>query len=470
MHRQFFSQSAFPPSPRRIFLLGIGGIGMSGLAQLLLRQGYVVGGSDRALADPAKQQLYTQLRRQGATLFPQDGSGPREFRPEALVLSAAIESDNPDLAAAPAVPLFHRARALSQILNRLPIPQIAVAGSCGKTSVSGWLATALRQLSQRVLLVNGGYCLDFENQDYPGNFFSDSPPEYAIIEVDESDRSISEFTPDYALLLNIGTDHYSTEELTEVFAAFLGRATRGAVVPAQLAQLPPTALEQKYFSAQGSAVPAAYPLSYQATAEGCQFTIAGYPAVSCRQSGLHSAWNGAAVLQMLSLVLPSAQPSELASSLAAFSGIRQRFEVMSPPGAACPCINDYAHNPEKIAAALSAARERFGGSVLAVFQPHGFGPLAFMRQSLAESLQRALQPGDKLLLLPVFYAGGSSSQQPTSKEVAEEYAARGLPVVYASDRDFAAELIRGSRGHHASVLVMGARDASLRSWSGSLLC
>jgi len=270
-------------------------------------------------------------------------------------------------------------------------------------------------------------------------------------------------------LLNIGNDHYSTAELQEVFAAFLARAARAAVLPAQLADLPPPALTRKYFSEKPAAVPSAYVQTYQGTPEGCQFTITGYPPISCRQTGLHSAWNAAAVLQMLSIVLPSQSPAALAEAMHGFTGIRQRFELMSAPGARCPYINDYAHNPEKIAAALAAARERFGSPVLAVFQPHGFGPLGFMRQALAESLRESLQHGDQLLLLPVYYAGGSSSHQPTAQEVAEEYAARGLPVMYVPDRETAAAIIRNSQAQRC-VLVMGARDASLRSWTGTLAC
>ncbi|NLZ62726.1 MAG: hypothetical protein GX902_02860 [Lentisphaerae bacterium] len=469
MSEQISYGAEFLPPPAKVFLLGIGGIGMSALAQLLLRQGYTVAGSDRGLSEPDKQELYDKLRQQGAALFPQDGSGPRAFRPDALVVSAAIEPGNADLAAAPALPIFHRALALSQTLQRLQIPRIAVAGSCGKTTVTGWLTSALRQLSRQVLMVNGGYGLDFEDQTRPGNFFADPEPEFAVFEVDESDRSIREFCPDYALLLNIGNDHYSTAELREVFAAFLARVKKAAVLPAQLAALPPPVLNRKYFSETAADVSSARPLHYQGTAEGCCFIISGYPPISCRQTGRHSAWNAAAVLQMLSLVLPSHSPAALAEAMCAFAGIRQRFELMSAPGARCPFINDYAHNPEKIAAALAAARERFGSPVLAVFQPHGFGPLGFMRQALAESLRESLQDGDQLLLLPVYYAGGSSSHKPTSQEVAEEYAAQGLPVTYVPDRETAATMIRNSQTQRC-VLVMGARDASLRSWTGTLPC
>ena len=169
---------------------------------------------------------------------------------------------------------------------------------------------------------------------------------------------------------------------------------------------------------------------------------------------------------MLALLLPDKCDS-LPGSLNAFHGVRQRFEVFSAPGETCPRINDYAHNPEKVAAALAAARERFGSPLLALFQPHGFGPFGFMRESLKEVLQSALQPGDQLILLPVYYAGGTSSHSPTSLEVAQEYQAAGLPVAAADSRAQAEQMIRDN-ARKTCILVMGARDASLRNWTRTL--
>ena len=458
---------SFPAAPARIFLVGIGGIGMSALAQLLVHLGYQVAGSDRGLKDPDKQDLYEKLARQGIALFPQDGSGIVRFRPDCLIHSAAIEAGNPDFLAAEGIPLLHRASALAQCLNRIPAIQVAVAGSCGKTSVTGWLSSALRCLGHRILMVNGGYCNNFENATLPGNFFADENPEFLLVEVDESDRSIREFSPDYAILLNIGNDHYSADELQQVFTGFLQKTRRGAALPAALQSLTPEQLPVHFFSEQATAANSAYPENYQATPEGCQFQIHGFKeAVCCLQNGLHSAWNAAAILQMLAMLLPEKRDC-LPGSLNEFRGVRQRFELVSEPGDACPRINDYAHNPEKIAAALATARERFGSPLLALFQPHGFAPFGFMRGALKEVLRTALHPGDQLILLPVYYAGGSSSHSPTSQEVAQEYQAAGLPVLAADNRAQAEQMVR-DYPRKTCILVMGARDASLRNWTRTL--
>ena len=439
--------------------MGIGGIGMSGLAQFLRWQGCEVAGSDRGLDEPARAQLYDQLRGQGIRLYPQDGSGPRDFQPQALVVSTAIEADNADLAAAPGTPVLHRAFVLARACEHLGAKLIGVAGSCGKTSVTGWIASALKVLGHRVVMVDGGYTLDFEADTMPGNFFAERGPEYIVAEIDESDRSIREFSPDYAVVLNVGHDHYGMDELREVFRAFLGRAKCGALYPASEPALSPAGIPAATFREDAP--------GYAVDARGIHFEVAPNVVVHSGQSGRHSAWNGQAVFQLLRMALPECAPEQLGGAMEAFRGVRQRFEVMSAPGAAIAVVNDFAHNPEKLSAAIAAARERYGSPLAMVWQPHGFKALGDQREALREALAQVLQPGDCFLMLPVYYAGGTTSGRPTSQEVGEEYAAAGLPVKFVATREEAAHRFRSSMAAKA-WLVLGARDASLRTWARQL--
>ena len=185
--------------------------------------------------------------------------------------------------------------------------------------------------------------------------------------------------------------------------------------------------------------------------------------VQSTQSGVHSAWNGAAVYTVLRLAMPQEDPATIADAMGAFRGVRQRFEVLSVPTAKIAVINDYAHNPEKIAASICAARERFGGAVGIVFQPHGFSALRFMEEALQKELRGALKTGDQFLMLPVYYAGGTVTPTPTSQEVAGRFAQAGLPALAVPDRAAAEAVLRG--GNFRSWLILGARDASLRTWS-----
>lgn len=457
-----------PGLPGKVFCVGIGGIGVSGLAQLLVHLGYEVAGSDRGLGDVGKERLYDSLRRQGIRLFPQDGSGVREFQPDVLVISTAVEADNPDLVVDPAIPVIHRAAALSQAIGMTGAPLIAVVGSCGKTSVTGWLASALRRLGKRVVMVDGGYSLEAETDVYPGNFQMDENPEYAVVEVDESDKSLVAFKPDYSLLLNVGNDHYSQDELNDVFRDFLAATSKGVAVLEDLKGLAAGFVGGPVACFAGETRNGAvFPEGYGATADGISFSAAGFGNVVSTQSGRHSALNACAVLAMLSLLPLDVERSAMCESLAAFKGIRQRFEVVGTTPAGVYVVNDYAHNPEKIAAALSAARERFGSPLTAIFQPHGFKPLQFMREPLKEALKDVLQDGDKLYLLPVFYAGGTASFSPTSDEVAEELRSFGL-CVEAKDRMQVKTVLSDGTRAGRCILVMGARDASLRTWSFEL--
>ena len=453
----------FPPPPARVFCVGIGGIGVSGLAQLLVTQGYSVAGSDRGLDDASKAHLYEKLKRQGIRLYPQDGSGVTAERPDVLVISAAVESGNPDLKAAPGVPIIHRARALAQALNRTNAIQIAIAGTCGKTSVTGWIADALRQLGRRVLMVNGGYCLDVENDTFPGNFYADPNPEFTIAEIDESDKSLSVFTPDYGVLLNVGNDHYSIDELHDVFRDFLSKCSHGITALHELKGLADGCCITVSTFAPEEVDNAIAPRGYACDESGITFAAADIPSIHSRQSGRHSALNACAVLSLLKQLKLNATNEQLAAAIGHFSGIRQRFEIVGKTASGIPVVNDYAHNPEKLDAAITAAHERFGSPLLAVFQPHGFKPLRDMREPLSKMLPKMLLPDDRLLLLPVFYAGGTAAFSPTSDEVAQEFQHLGLPVQALSREE--AERMVSSTKNASCILVMGARDASLRTWS-----
>ncbi|NLG15514.1 MAG: hypothetical protein GX561_15090 [Lentisphaerae bacterium] len=454
--------SILPPPPAKIFLVGIGGIGVSGLAQLLASRGYHVAGSDRGLKDQGKEQLYEDLKSQGVILYPQDGSGPIAEKPDAIVISTAVESDNPDLLANPDIPVIHRAAALAQTIDKIDAPQIAIAGSCGKTSVTGWIAQALQAIDYNVLMINGGYALDDEKPGFPGNAKLCQNPDFIVVEVDESDKSLSAFHPDYAVLLNVGNDHYGQDELCQVFADFLAQASKGIAILDSLKGLAGIQGKTIVKFAEQPQENAIAPSNFSSSADGIRFDTAQFGTIHSSQTGFYSAINACAVLATLKLVAPNTPNDKLAQAIAAFSGIRQRFEIIGKASNGTVVVNDYAHNPEKLNAAIQAAQLRFGSPIAAIFQPHGFKPLGFMRKALVEALKSCLSPDDLLVMLPVFYAGGTASFSPTSDQVAEELKQQGINAI-AKTRDETAKLLKQQPFNVA--LVMGARDASLRTWS-----
>ena len=458
------SELALPRCPARLFLVGIGGIGMSALAQLLCWLGYDVAGSDRGIAEPGKAELYGKLKRQGIRLYPQDGSGVRAEKPQLLVVSTAVEEGNPDFLAGEDIPRLHRASALSQALAMIPDARlITVGGTCGKTSVTGWLGTALHELGEKVLVVNGGYYSDEDT--LPGNFRADENPTWLVVEVDESDKSILTFTPDYGVVLNASNDHYGVEEMRRVFGCFLERCRLGAVTSRELSGLLPGHLARRALFDGEPCEEAGIvsPCGYESGRESIRFDVPGFGTVTTCQSGRHSAANACAVLALLSILDLKASRADLCRAISAFQGIRQRFELMGNTPDGIPVINDYAHNPEKVAAAIRTAHERFGHRILALFQPHGFTPLRNMRTELTQALASLMKgTQDTLVMLPVYYAGGTVQFSPTSAEVAEEMKVAGIQVM-ACERSEAEKLI--GEGGWDCILVMGARDSSLREWS-----
>ena len=474
MSRAHVEGPPLPSSPAPVFLVGVAGIGMSGLAQVLRSQGHDVGGSDRDLTGSGRAELLTALRRQGIRIWPQDGSGVAAMRPAALVASSAVEPGNPDLVAAPGLPQIPRARALAQALNRLRAPQIAVAGSCGKTTVTAWTAAALHALGHSVTMVCGGIVRDFEDSDPPGNALCPSSPDWIVYEADESDGSLVEFTPDYGLVLNVGTDHFERDRLLDLFGSFVGKCRLGMVLAASLHDelRPSVGQGQVLFAEPGSdysrSVRAVYPGECVLSADSTAFSVPGVGRFQCGQLGRHSVVNAAAVIALLQLVSGQVAAAEWPAAVASFKGVRQRFELLGHTPGGLPVYNDYAHNPEKIGAALLTARQIGGGALSVVFQPHGFGPLGFMREELLAVLAERLRPEDEFVFLPVYYAGGTTSFTPTSAEVSSAFRAAGLPVSQAPDRLELARRLRTETRPGMTILVMGARDPSLRPWAQQL--
>lgn len=469
------SAKEFPAAPAGLHFVGVGGIGMSGLAQLFAWLGYAVSGSDRALEAPENAQLFAQLKAQGVKLFPQDGSYVRGGSPALLVYSTAIEEDNPDFAAGATLPRWHRSETIAAALALMAgKTSIAVTGSCGKTTVSAWLADALAAAGAPPTALLGGMAKAFKDGDRPGNF-APGAADLFVFEADESDKSLLNFSPDFSLILNIGTDHYSKEELVAVFEQFLRNTRKGAVVEfSTLAMLAPEShshLEVSTFSLDSSAE-ADYVLSRYRVVDGAAWATVRGPDgeldLKLPAPGVHNAANAMAVLAAARRFVPDV--ARLAGGVEGFLGTARRFDFVGKTAAGAVVYDDYAHNVEKIASCLKAAAEIRPGRTFAVFQPHGFAPLRFMRGELLNALSDALGPVDQFIFLPVYYAGGTSSFTPTSTEVCAEYAARrpGSFLCFDTRAEAAAHLL-ASAGAGDLVVIMGARDNSLPLWAQSFV-
>lgn len=454
-------------------LMGIGGIGMSGLAQMLAAAGHRVSGSDRALEQPENAEVFAALRAQGITLYLQDGSYLKDGIPEGLIYSTAIEEDNPDFAVAPSVKRIHRAEALERALCAWQAKtRIAVTGSAGKTTTSAWLGETLYHLDLDPAILSGGLLNRFRLPDCVGNFVrGDGEP--FVFEADESDKSLVRYHPEMAVILNLGTDHYSKEELIRVFGEFLSHTRESAVMEhSLLSRFSPELTKRLNILTFSLTDPSAdfFMTAYQTGHGKAVMTFRapdGEFSFQLPMPGYHNAANALAVLAAIRLL--GISTAITLPALARFSGAWRRFDFCGMMVSGAKVYDDYAHNIEKIASAVSTAREICSedGRLIIAFQPHGFGPLGFMRSEFPAMLGKVLTSRDLFLLLPVFYAGGTSSFSPTSSEVCADLTASN-PVygcLSPSTRQEAETLIRQAAGSKDTVLILGARDNSLSVWA-----
>ncbi|MDD5727891.1 MAG: Mur ligase domain-containing protein [Victivallales bacterium] len=448
----------------KIHFIGIGGIGMSALAQLFAAAGCELTGSDRGAGQSENQAIIAPLREQGIKIYPQDGSFIRFSKPDFLIYSTAIEDDNPDFLAAPEIPRLHRAEALAAALSLNPEKiSVAVSGSCGKTTVTAWLAEALSHLDADPLCLNGGLVNAFRSPRCAGNY-RHGKGKYFVFEADESDKSLLSYQADYALILNTGTDHYSREELAEVFAAFAAGARKGVILGRKVydlirERLPETVKVRIFDSA----------VENYRIENGTAFAEIDGQTVKLPFPGRHNALNAAAVLAVLAVL--GYAPGSVQVAVENFHGVWRRFDYAGRTAAGAAVYDDYAHNPEKIVSCIRAAHEISGGKVFAVFQPHGFGPFGFMREALLTELEKTLRDPDEFILLPPYYAGGTSSFKPTSEEVTASYRKQGTKnYLYFPERSALTGYLQEHAGKDDVILIMGARDNSLSAYAGSLTC
>jgi UDP-N-acetylmuramate--alanine ligase len=421
-----------PPSGATIHVAGLAGVGMNAIAQVLQARGFCVTGSDRLHDQGVAVPALDILRRNGIDLYPQDGSGITATT-AALVVSSAIEPDNPDLLAAQSrqLPVWHRAEALAAVIG--DDPNIAIAGTSGKTTVTGMVGWLLTELGMEPNVVNGGGLLDWRNDDCIGNVRITGSP-WWVVEVDESDRSLLRFQPDWALLTNISADHFPLPESIELFVQFSAGIKNTLLTdPDTLAQLD----TDPAFRARTA-------LWQPDQLEPVPLTLPGW----------HNQLNAGLALALCEALNFSRETATAA--LARFRGIERRLECAGS-GRGVSVFDDYAHNPAKIQAAWTALANP-GTRVLGAWRPHGYGPLNAMAPDLIAMWQEVMRRGDRLYILPVYYAGGTTNPVLTSADFAGQLCAAGVDAMYVEQwEDLATTLLtEAQKGDH--ILCMGARD------------
>ena len=456
---------------KKLHFAGIGGIGMSGLAAMACCQGIEVTGSDRGADHPENQRIIGALKNQGIRIYPQDGSFIRDGKPDFIVYSTAIEEDNPDFLASGDIPRLHRSALLGMLTSASGQETIAVTGSCGKSTVTAYMAETLFNLGSDPSCLNGALSKRFKSDCFAGND-RQGQGRYLIFEADESDKSLLNYTADYALILNIGTDHYSKEELAEVFGKFLSNVRKGAVLSEEVFEavkhLIPAGLAIGIFDAscaEKGDVLEDYSVENRVPAA----VFSGGRRLVLPQVGRHMALNALAIFSMLRML--GFEEGDSLRALERFDGIFRRTDLAGKTAQGAWVYDDYAHNPEKIVSCLETMRQLGSGRVLAVFQPHGYGPLGFMQEALFGFMEKTLRPGDIFVMMEPYYAGGTTSFKPSAQTVIGNWKSRAChPEQYMTfeNREHLSAYLLSQARNEDVIVVMGARDNSLNDYAHAL--
>lgn len=468
------SSSEAGAAGERLHFAGVGGSGMSALALYEVFRGARATGSDRAFDQGRHPELREQLERAGVVILPQDGSftAPSQGPCAGLVVSTAVEDQVPDVAAARAagVPILHRSELLAR--HVAATRSIAISGTSGKSTVTGMVYSVLHACGLRPGLLTGGALAELEARGEPGNVAAPGPaPDggapWLVVEADESDGSLVRYEPWLGVVLNLGLDHKQPDEILAMFRTFRAR-TRGPFVAACDEALADLHAGAVLFGAEPGAAGAPFrAVDISLRPDGVSFRL-GVDAFTLGHPGRHNALNATAAVAACAQA--GLRPRDMAAALAAFGGIARRFQPVGAAGGV-EVIDDFAHNPDKLAAALGAAHGRTGpgGRVLAVFQPHGYGPTRFLKDALVEAFAGHLGARDVLWLPEIFFAGGTVTRDISSSDLAAGIARAGRDARFVAERKRLAPLIAAEARPGDLVLVMGARDPSLTAFARDCL-
>jgi len=457
------------------FFVGIGGSGMMPLAMILAGKGATVAGSDRTLDQARLPAKFDDLRAKGVRLFPQDGRGIISAD-QIVVASAAVESTIADIVAAEAVGAARMSRAelLASLFNASGLA-IGIAGTSGKSTVTGMIGWIMHATGRDPTVMNGAVMKNFVAEDAPFASALVGMGAAFVSEVDESDGSIALYWPKIAVLNNVSLDHKSLDELRTLFGAFIARAATAVINMdngdgAALAMTLPPERRLTFGISDGGGQPA--DLTATRLIErpfGVDFMLSergGPPiAVSLMVPGRHNVSNA---LAAIGAALAAGVPlQDAVHAITGFTGLRRRMELVGEAGGVA-VIDDFGHNPDKIAATLDTLHA-FPGRLLILFQPHGYGPLKVMRSELVATLATKLGADDLLVLPDPVYMGGTVNREVTSADIIADVAATGRRALHIPARDAAAAHLAAEARPGDRIVVMGARDDTLSQLAADML-
>lgn len=389
---------------KQVHFIGVGGVGMSGIARVAHDQGMQVSGSD------IKESRYTkQLREAGITVFiGQKADNIPEGNP-VVVISTAILENNPELIEARrrGLEIWHRAQMLAHL--GVGLDTLAVAGTHGKTTTSSMLASALDALGADPTFLIGGIVRAYGTNAHSGT------GDHYVVEADESDKSFTYLSPKAVLVTNIEADHLDhykdLDEIYDKFHDFMGLVPEDGVIVA-------CGDEPHVVEIARSEGRRMYTYGFN---EGCDVRITSYEphGIGSRYTavmpdgtqvegaikqnpGRHNVLNATGVITLLWAL--GFDAAKVAQALSGFAGVRRRFDLVGEVGGVT-VVDDYAHHPTEIAATISAAAGLGYKHVHVLFQPHRYSRAPLFTQVLHDEFGAAFDKADSVTFMDVYPAG-----------------------------------------------------------------
>ena len=439
---------------QNIFFIGIAGSGMSALAQYLAGSGNNISGSDRFFVSDQPNETRDKLTSLGIKCYPQDGTGIAPAT-QLVIASTAVEDTNVEIQKAKAlnIPVLLRSELLTLISDTKRT--IAVGGTSGKSTTTAILFDILELGGFVPSIISGAGLVRLQKQGKIGNAHV-GQGEWLVIEADESDGSIVSYHPEVGLLLNIDKDHKEIDELVSIFQTFKEHTKKLFIVNASNALTAPFSQDRAHdFSSSNENA------GYRATdfsQEGFQirFKINGTN-FSMKAIGKHNMENAlaaTAVANQLGIDL-----NTCSKAVNNYEGIYRRNQVLGHKNGIW-VIDDYAHNPAKVAAAIRSVQP-LANKVVAWFQPHGYGPTRFLRGDFVKEISSSLRPQDEMWMSEIFYAGGTTTKNISAADLVNDIKACGGNAYFVEDRNDLLNEIKPHLTNDSAIILMGARDPSL---------
>jgi UDP-N-acetylmuramate--alanine ligase len=434
---------------KHVHFVGIGGIGMSGIAEVSLNLGYKVTGSD-VRATPITERL----ERSGATIYPRH-SAENVLGAHVVVTSSAVRPDNPEIQEAERrkIPVIARAEMLAE-LARLKY-SVTIAGTHGKTTTTSMIATILDRAGLDPTVVVGGILNTIGSNARLGK------GDFIVLEADESDRSFLLLSPTIAVVTNIEEDHLDhyrdLEDIQTAFLSFINKVPfYGAAIlcldePGVQSLIPQV---KRRIVTYGTAAPSDVRIT-NVIMEGLgstfelRFNGGSVQKIRLDVPGMHNVLNATAAFAAARDM--GVEASLIASGLESFRGVNRRFQVKSRDG--ITVIDDYAHHPTEIRATLGAAKAGNFRHIFAVFQPHRYSRTFHLFDDFA----RAFNLADSVLILDIYPAGENPIDGVTTPALIDKMKSFGHKnVLYAPNFETIESYIIANAREGDAVVVMGA--------------